>query len=83
MTQRKELSLGAVVVCAVAVVTWGAASAAPAAKASKRDQAIAECVALAKASAPRDQILGGGAADPGGAAMVVYKSCMQKKGLRP
>jgi hypothetical protein len=69
--------------CAAAVVASTAASAAPARSGQSRDNAIRECVAQAKAAEPRDQILSGAAAGPGSAAMLTYKSCMQKKGLRP
>jgi hypothetical protein len=72
------LALIALVVAGVVIPTG--ASAAPA---RSRDNAIRECVAEAKAAEPRSQILSGAAADPGSVAMITYKSCMRKKGLRP
>jgi hypothetical protein len=77
----RTLWLGSFALCAAVVVTTTAVSAAPARQ--SRDAAIRECIAQAKAAAPRDQILAGTAADPGGVAMLTYKSCMFKKGLRP
>jgi hypothetical protein len=80
----RTLWLGSFALCAAAMMAATAVSAAPARSgAAARDNAIRDCVAEAKAAAPRDQILAGTAADPGGAAMLVYKSCMRRKGLRP
>jgi hypothetical protein len=76
----RTLWLGSFALCAAAMMAATAVSAAPA---RSRDNAIRDCVAEAKASAPRDQILAGTAADPGGPAMLVYKSCMRRKGFRP
>jgi hypothetical protein len=80
----RTLWLVSITVCAAAVMTATAVSAAPARSGqAARDKAIHECIAQARAAAPRDQILAGTAADPGGVASLTYRSCMQKKGLRP
>jgi hypothetical protein len=73
----RTLYLLPIALSAAAVMTATAVSAAPA---RSRDNAIRECVAEAKAAAPRGQ---GQVADPDSAAMETYKSCMRKKGLRP
>jgi hypothetical protein len=77
----RTLWLGSFALCAAAMMAATAVSAAPARQ--SRDAAIRECIAQAKAAEPRDQILSGAAAGPGSAAMLTYKSCMFKKGLRP
>ena len=82
MTRRKTTWLGLLALCSAVAFVGATASAAPAAKTSKRDQAITECVALAKAQNPA-QVQAGSAADPGSPGMIAYKSCMQKKGFRP
>jgi hypothetical protein len=80
----RTLWLGSFALCAVAVMTATAVSAAPARSGqAARDKAIHECIVQAKAAQPRDLILSGTAADPGGVASLTYRSCMQKKGLRP
>jgi hypothetical protein len=73
----RTLYLAPIALCAAAVMTATAVSAAPS---RSRDNAIRECVVEAKAAAPRGA---GAAADPDSAAMETYKSCMRKKGLRP
>jgi hypothetical protein len=77
----RTLWLGSFALCAAAMMAATAVSAAPARQ--SRDAAMRDCIAQARASAPRDQILAGTAADPGSGAMLVYKSCMRRKGLRP
>lgn len=80
MTKRKTTWL--FVLGTAVAFTSAAATAAPASKANRRDQAIQECIALAKAQNP-GQVQSGSAADPGSPAMIAYKSCMQRKGFRP
>jgi hypothetical protein len=73
----RTLLLVPVALCAAAVMAATAVSAAPA---QSRDNAIRQCVAEAKAAAPRGA---GGVAGPDSAAMETYKSCIWKRGLRP
>jgi hypothetical protein len=80
MTRCKTIWMGLIAFAAIGFV--GANATAAPATASKRDRAIQECIALAKAQNP-GLVQSGSAADPGSAAMIAYKSCMAKKGLRP
>jgi hypothetical protein len=80
----RTLWLVSITVCAAAVMTATAVSAAPARSGqAARDKAIHECIVQAKAAEPREQRLSGEAADPGSVASLTYRSCMQKKGFRP
>ena len=76
--EKTMKGLGSLALSMAIASTVGTVAFAAPAKMSKRDQAIQECVAVAKAQNP-----GIGAADPGGAAMIAYKDCMRKRGMRP